>query len=863
LRRFYHFNTYCHAVPDPVPLTGDVTFQPPAPSMDRTSGPLLCVLEMDGVSTYPAIAFADVRVLGLNPVRLWRDLNIDAINNALATEPGAFESQLNTAEGLVGGGGYTGIIDRLSQFDLHFPPAMRKTPAMKVTFKLENQGHLPVDWSITYPTEKQVEVELWAEAEEPGARELRWMDIVNKKLFLVEPRKGALQPGDSQVLTVVYKYTHVDEPWELPVILQAKKGRRIVLNLTGTTLKPQARLLHFANKPFNTATHVLQPVSIGETDAPVQTVELYNPGTAGAEYEIDLAPVNAINQQNYGFEVLKIENPFGSISAGGYTKVRVIFCPLEAKLYQVELTVKVIGTNQCWQLTLQGTGFHPQIIVGDELSFRTAKSTFPRLPGFHSPWMPTYGSKTDTLQLQGQVAAMTPDLISFGWVPLFSKQHRLVMIKNVVEEKVTFTWDENAELLADSAFEIWPMEGYIEPGGHVICKVTYHPVQRPELIEAEISCSVQPEKAVEIVDDDLGDEEASQASAQKRMAEKLAAEQAALGHQTLMEKQQFATTVDGIPCMYDRNLPPGFEEDESPAKPLATSEMNRSSGGSVQSMTRDSAMLTSAFAQEDNKWKLYLNVEALAVPCDTYRKLHPKYDTTLVTKDTNVYPEVSAEVSSGMEWSQIEADLVQDTMLDLMKSVTKDLDVAHAFGTVDDKPVPYFSQWSTSALTPAMLRSSAALEKVKLRQEKGDGQPLAAAATQKLAAAATMAASTPREPGVLGEGEQKTVEGNMTSTPEPTVDLATMADVASEALALAKAERIFERNKQLAKDKANQEELQRLHRDDKFYYSVADILENTISNMVLEASFGEFDIVKAPRQLVTVMDGDDAPDHDQ
>merc|ERR1719313_3211752 len=274
--------------------------------------------------------------------------------------------------------------------------------------------------------------------------------------------------------------------------------------------------------------------------------------------------------------------------------------------------------------------------------------------------------------------------------------------------------------------------------------------------------------------------------------------------------------------------------------------MNRSSGGSVQSMTRDSAMLTSAFAQEDNKWKL-----------------HPKYDTTLVTKDTNVYPEVSAEVSSGMEWSQIEADLVQDTMLDLMKSVTKDLDVAHAFGTVDDKPVPYFSQWSTSALTPAMLRSSAALEKVKLRQEKGGGQPLAAAATQKLAAAATMAASTPREPGALGEGEQKTVEGNMTSTPEPTVDLATMADVASEALALAKAERIFERNKQLAKDKANQEELQRLHRDDKFYYSVADILENTISNMVLEASFGEFDIVKAPRQLVTVMDGDDAPDHDQ
>eukprot|EP00656_Telonema_subtile_P001564 TRINITY_DN10687_c0_g2_i3.p1 TRINITY_DN10687_c0_g2~~TRINITY_DN10687_c0_g2_i3.p1 ORF type:complete len:1003 (+),score=247.32 TRINITY_DN10687_c0_g2_i3:70-3078(+) len=46
LRRFYHFNTYCHAVPDPVPHTGDDHFRPLEPSMDRPSGPLLCMLSL-------------------------------------------------------------------------------------------------------------------------------------------------------------------------------------------------------------------------------------------------------------------------------------------------------------------------------------------------------------------------------------------------------------------------------------------------------------------------------------------------------------------------------------------------------------------------------------------------------------------------------------------------------------------------------------------------------------------------------------------------------------------------------------------------------------------------------------------------
>jgi len=869
LRRFYNFVTYCHAVPDPVPEIGDVHFEPPEPSMDREAGPLLCLLEMDGVSTYPAIAFADVRVMGFDAVQLWKQLNLDSINDALAVEPGAFESQLNIAEGLVGGGGYTGIIDRLDVFDMHIPPAARKTPAITIMFKLENQGHLPVEWSITFPTEKQVEVELWAEAEEPGERELRWSDIVAKKLFAVEPRRGALQPGENQLLMIKYNYTYIDNPWELPVILQAKKGRRMVLNLIGTTLKPQAQLLWFGNKPFDQATHVLQPVPIGEVTGPVQTIELFNPGSCGAEYEIDTAPLRQMTNDNYSFEVLKIENPIGPISACGRTKIRIIFCPLEAKLYQVKLRVTIIGTNTSWWLTVQATGFHPQMIV-NELQFRHAASTFPRLPGFHQPWMPTLGSKTDCLRLKEQVAVMTPDIVSFGWTPLHTKQHRLVTITNISEDNLTFDWDENDVLLGGGAFTIAPLRGLLGPGESVMSKVTYHPVLRPELVEASIVVVVRPEEIPEPASDDLDDNAGgggggdAASMSQKSMARTSMVSKHggdAEEYPTLMERQQHATTVDHIPSHHDRNLPPGFADD-LPAAPAKAAGGRRGSNASRAMKSRRGSVASEAYTmagsstfgagvpENDTYWNMYLNIEALAVEQETYRKLHSKYECSLVTRDTDVYsscdvPDVPENGPQAME-----EDLITMTMCDLMKHVARDLDVGHAFETVEKKPMPYFSQFSTAALTPAAMRSAIALQTVESRsgeQAAASGAPVGD--TQAVAAAAEL-----DEVGNASNttGEQPVAEAALEQT--VAVDAGSMAEDSKETLALVKAGMVHARNQKLAKKQAEEQTLQELYREDKFFYSVADIMENTMSNLVYEASFGEFEITKAPRVIASVVD---------
>ena len=64
---------------------------------------------------------------------------------------------------------------------------------------------------------------------------------------------------------------------------------------------------------------------------------------------------------------------------------------------------------------------------------------------------------------------------------------------------------------------------------------------------------------------------------------------------------------------------------------------------------------------------------------------------------------------------------------------------------------------------------------------------------------------------------------------------------------------MVERNERLAKEKLEADALRKLHRDEDFYYLMNRIMENTVSNLVTEASYGEFEPTRVPRQIVEVV----------
>jgi len=878
LRRFYSFTTMCFAVPDPVPRQGDPSFVALLPSLERPRGPLLCELPMSGVSTYPAIAFADVQRMGLNPYRLWKELQLDAINAALASEPGDFESDLNRKEGLVGGGGYTGIIDALSVFDMHFPPMVRKSPPMTMTFKLENQGHLPVEWSLTFPTEKQVEVELWAEAEEPGPRELRWMDIVTKKLFAVEPRKGALKPGEMQVLKISYSYTHLGEPWELPVILQAKKGRRVVLNLIGRTLDNPMKCLHFAHKPFGEGQHMLQAVMLGEKQPQVQTMDLFNSGVTPLEYEIDTKACDEVQANNYGFRIFECENPRGGIPPGGYVKVRWIFNPIEAKLYEIRVPVTVItkGSPDKYNLTLRGQGFHPQMMIGSETQFRNHISTYPRLPGFHWFWQTTLGSKTDRLRLDKQIANLNPDFISFGQVPLHSITHRLVMVRNFTGEPVTFNWDSTSQLLQeDGGFTIAPLSGRLDAYEHVVCKITYYPVLRPELVESEIVCLVQPEQPPEEEEENMVEDEEKKARDAQAAQGKAAAELKSGGHQTLMERQQYAETRDGVACLATRNLPPGFEDDAagltvqmaniphgldggSSSKHAGSQKHAASLKGSLKegslkkgktgkSLTMASGGNDNALQpilEDDSKYRLFVNLQASAMTPNSYRALHPKYSQFMILKQTEPYANLTTRMPAGYGASAAPS-VIKSAMISIIKEVILDMDVKHSFSEVEHQPIPYFCQFSTAPPVPSTVRAAALLERLS-------HNPVESHVPETKTALVPVENDGNDVPSIQEDNSEDNAQAQLKRAVE-SESLESLTAASREAMAIVKAKALLARHEKLAKDQLEADALRKMHRDEDFYFLINKIVENTICNLAMEASFKEFDPTRPPRQIAEIV----------
>jgi len=367
-----------------------------------------------------------------------------------------------------------------------------------------------------------------------------------------------------------------------------------------------------------------------------------------------------------------------------------------------------------------------------------------------------------------------------------------------------------------------------------------------------------------------------------------------------MERQQYAETRDGVHSYAVRSLPPGFTPDVDEGRNNGGGSMTgmlEGSGsmqgsmkkGSIKSGTgsllkkggskksgasrRNSLLqpggvdMLQPIMEDDATYRLYINLQAFAYTSDSYRQLHPKVNNFMLSKQTDVFPNAVVPSQKGFAASNGPA-VIQETMLGLLKEVFLDMDIKSSFGTVDDKPTPYFCQFSSSAATPATMMAAAAIEKVKRRKEGTlSPEPPEENSTQAEPEAAAALDSTvdlsSQEPPLDADKQEALPDGDapqgdaQVGADAPVADegrkspgLARMAKISTEALAIAKAEAILARNEKLAKEKAESDALRALHRDEDFYYLMAKVIENTAANMSVEASYGEFDTTRPPRQIV-------------
>lgn len=434
-------------------------------------------------SAFPTLMVYDIRSAQLSTERLWLKQDISELNTALAKPltPAEVEFNADTAPDY----------SWLQQYDVLFEEAPAGSSAQSITFLLRNPGQLGVDFDVRFPNESEVELERWADKGEPTEEEVRINWIMDNELFEVSPKAGHVAGGETVTFTLSYNYRTAGKH-DLPLVLRIAKGKQMRLRLRGTSLQPAQPTLVLPSASLS-----LKPMPIGLAldDAPIQAVQLRNPGGAELAYTVDVEPLRALVAESYDFDVLACLNPEGHIPPGGAVDLEWRFCPLQAREYAVPLSVSFRGgyTGGDFEGTsearLSARGFHPHApehvrrasMYGEE---EIVEGQLMK-PIVEAP-------RQQLLVSAGQLLGLSLDRVDLGALPLGSVSCRLVTVRNLSSStRITFEWDDTHPFLREGLVRLHPPSGMLEPGAHAVCKLTLNAVGVPRVLDDDIACRVE------------------------------------------------------------------------------------------------------------------------------------------------------------------------------------------------------------------------------------------------------------------------------------------------------------------------------------------------------------------------------------
>ncbi|KAM7444065.1 hypothetical protein ABFA07_007249 [Porites harrisoni] len=431
----------------------------------------LTELHCQGV--YPTLSVTDARCLGsgkgYSKVHIWSLFSLESLNECLESDPSP--SELLYAAVTRHSTRRRVPVNTRAIMDFNFGAAPLDVDPCVVHLNLKNTGSVPAEWAFLFPSDLQLELEYWAETGEYDEDELHEMQVMDNKLFSIEPRGGKLLPGESHTVTLTYSHTVIGTN-KLPVLFKVMRGREILVNFVGVTVDPESYYVHFP-----TTRHLFEPVPVGGTSPPVQVYELYNGGSRAVNYELDMEPLAQVQAQNYGCRIFECLNPSGEIPPGCFALIYWQFAPLEARTYMVDIPVRIVG-GETVLVTFTGVGYD-QRIMGDTLPVRDMGST-------------TVPDK-QVVQVPKQLSYLSVECISFGDVPLYAVSHRIFFLSNSSKDHIiSFRW-----LLEGSALEqvvmIEPDHGFLKPQQTVLLKISFFSCGPPSHYDMDIVCEIVDE----------------------------------------------------------------------------------------------------------------------------------------------------------------------------------------------------------------------------------------------------------------------------------------------------------------------------------------------------------------------------------
>jgi hypothetical protein len=103
--------------------------------------------------------------------------------------------------------------------------------------------------------------------------------------------------------------------------------------------------------------------------------------------------------------------------------------------------------------------------------------------------IPTGPPKQQLLMVPNQLASLSLDRLGLGKVPQRSVSRQLVVLRNLhAENAVDFEWEPDHPLITAGLVKLSPRRGRLAVGEHVICNLTFHASGQPIVINDDIQC---------------------------------------------------------------------------------------------------------------------------------------------------------------------------------------------------------------------------------------------------------------------------------------------------------------------------------------------------------------------------------------
>ncbi|XP_034289620.1 cilia- and flagella-associated protein 65 isoform X1 [Pantherophis guttatus] len=443
----------------------------------------VCCVVATGI--YPSICIVDAcgtgSASGISKLHLWRLFSLERLNQYLEREPTPQELTFrvptrHSTQRIPPV--YTPVM-----VDFNFGAAPVGCESSVVVLMIQNNGTIPVNWDFLFPSDQKIDMEYWAESTEFDPSELHQMRIQDNQLFTVAPKSGKLPPGQEQIIQLSYRHDFVGTD-RLPVLLKVSHGREILLNFIGVTLRLGCHYIHFTSSK-----HMFTPIAIGTYNSPKQIYELYNGGSTSAIYEIQMDALLQAEKENHHHAVFTCLNPRGEIGPGLTAHTEWIFCPLEAKMYSVDVPIHILDGDSAL-ITFQGVGFDPQV-MGETAQFDKVVSA-------------ATTPVSAKLTVPGLAVYLSQPRICLGNIPVYSKCSRLFFLNNASEdEAIIFTWHVPGISPAMVALKIIPQTGIVQAGESTHCVLTLHAGENPCFYNVDLICEIFTQNSLDQYEKEL------------------------------------------------------------------------------------------------------------------------------------------------------------------------------------------------------------------------------------------------------------------------------------------------------------------------------------------------------------------------